>query len=422
MHYTLQISRKLIPLSLLAFPVLYSPALFSNPAKIQKQSTNQNCQANEDCKSKKTIRLFNKSEEKLKNAQDKEENIQLAQSRRCPVPMPEIESVVVFQSVEAPQIEPMNEQSNLPYDDYDLVEEKPAGVLVHIKTNFKKKVEKEHLYRMALHIGSNDNVVRRISCFREVQINKKMDSNDREPCSFTGNSLDKRGYYKFMPFPMFSLSSEKFLRQGRTNIPVKIVIHYVFNERNCKTEKTFRINLIKTKNLKLGFTRIYAGDSCQYSPVSYESVNDFANSDEVQHNIPSMFPVQEVSSNVLNYIWKGRNYNYVEGKCDNSIAKNRPKRTIGLLSDVQELENTRADLGYSKLIAIVPESYSVFHKGVDHESTGFIVHPLWRSRLFWIKYGFLGGSWNIAFVNEDRLNKKTTSHELAHSRSRQRTL
>ena len=45
--------------------------------------------------------------------------------------MPDIESQFVFQSVEAPQIEPIHQQGN-PFDNYDLVMGKPAGVLVDL--------------------------------------------------------------------------------------------------------------------------------------------------------------------------------------------------------------------------------------------------------------------------------------------------
>ena len=63
--------------------------------------------------------------------------IQLAESRistgKCLVHVPSIKSTVMFQSVEAPQIEPMDEQKHPPYDNYDLVRGKRAGVLSRIR-------------------------------------------------------------------------------------------------------------------------------------------------------------------------------------------------------------------------------------------------------------------------------------------------
>ena len=56
--------------------------------------------------------------------------VQLAQIGACPVSMPEMQAVVVFQSVEAPQIESIDEQADVPYDNYDLVSGKPAGILI----------------------------------------------------------------------------------------------------------------------------------------------------------------------------------------------------------------------------------------------------------------------------------------------------
>ena len=239
------------------------------------------------------------------------------------------------------------------------------------------------------------------------------------------SNLRSEGYHKFFPLPMKGTSLN---REGLT-LSVKLTLYPrdYENDKKCHQEKIFQIKIIKTQNLKLGFTRIYGGKNCYasknihtgYDPVSFNTVRDFVESDEVRYKIQNMFPIVKASSRALNYFWKNRNYNYVYGICDNNRAKDRPKKTVGLLSDISGLEYIRTSLGYHKLIAVVPESYFVFHRGINHDSSGFMISPSWKSwRWFLIwswKSGFLGGSWNVAFVHEDQVNKGTVSHELAHT-------
>ena len=176
----------------------------------------------------------------------------------------------------------------------------------------------------------------------------------------------------------------------------------------------------------MGFTGIDGGRNCYasqddintgYNMVSGTRVDDFAGSNEVLWNIPSMFPVAKIFSYILN--------RYVKGTCDNSPATDRPSKTVGILSDVAKLERIRANLEYHKLIAIIPESYFAFHgmrKKPNDGAVGFIISPRWKEwrwfwfgKVWWFKFGFLGGSWNIAFVHEGELNKGTVAHELAHT-------
>ena len=352
-------------------------------------------------------------------------NLQITQSISCPA-MPRIKSAIVFQSVSAPQIEPMNEQefqtdpNNPDFKSYDLVMDKPAGILIQLEENFRSQMEMDNEFRIALYIGKADNQVYANSCFHD-RLYDVMRREDIEYCSFTGNSLESRGYYKFFPLPMFSLSFDSFLIQGNTDIPVRLALSYRYNER-CQTEKTFKINLIKTHNLKLGFTRIDGGGSCYasgnintgYDITPFDKVRDFANSDEVFYQIERMFPIVRANSYAVRYSWNKRSYDFIQGNCNNRKVVERPTRTVGLLSDIAMLEYIRASLEYDKLMAVVPESYFVFHRGKDHDSAGFFIQPRWRGRFLWWKHGFLGGSWNVAIVHEEQEDKGTVSHELAH--------
>ena len=244
-------------------------------------------------------------------------------------------------------------------------------------------------------------------------------------CSFTMSNLKRENYFKFFPLPM---RSAVLNREGWT-FSVKLTLYPrgYENDKKCHHKKIFQIKIIKTHNLKLGFTRIYGGRNCYasknihtgYDSVSFNTVRNFVESDEVRYKIQNMFPIVKATSRALNYSRKNRNYNYVEGYCNNSLAKDRPTKTVGLLSDISGLEYIRTSLGYHKLIAVVPESYFVFHRGINHDSSGFMISPLWKGWKWFLawswKSGFLGGSWNVAFVHEDQVNKGTVSHELAHT-------
>lgn len=119
MYYILKTSRKLknkyFLLSLFFFSILHSPVL-SRPYEIHNQ----------------------------------EENINPLS--RCDL-IPKIESAIVYQSVEAPQIEPQHliENTEDLYEDYDLVHGKPAAVLIKLKLS----EQFEELYSIGLQINGN---------------------------------------------------------------------------------------------------------------------------------------------------------------------------------------------------------------------------------------------------------------------------
>ena len=109
------------------------------------------------------------------------ENLQMAQadasSANCPV-MPQIKSAVVFQSVEAPQIEPMSRQALLPYNDYDLVMGKPAGVLVELNAG---RMDRGKEFAMDLFISDDTNYRRK--CFHKA-LRGEMREGEEDFCFF----------------------------------------------------------------------------------------------------------------------------------------------------------------------------------------------------------------------------------------------
>ena len=350
-----------------------------------------------------------------------DKNLQFAQanisSRRCPA-LPHIRYASVFQSVEAPQIEPMNTQAN-PYNYYDLVMGKPAGVLLQLD---ERVMDRNREFAMDLFFPHENKY--HYECFHEP-MRGVMTEGGEDFCLFTQSHLQREGDLKFFPLPM---NKPSLKRNGITlSLTLTLYPRGYHNNRRCHQKKQINIRIIETSNLELAFTRIDGGTNCYashnrntgYDMTFYDVVENLAYSNEVFRNIPAMFPVTRVNSHVLRYSSNGRNRNYAVGECNNNPARLRSEATIGVLSDVAWLEYLRAYFNYDKLIAIVPESYFIFHRGVDHDSAGFIISPLWeegRWFAFWSwESGFLGGSWNIAFIHEEAFDKGVIAHELAHT-------
>ena len=360
-------------------------------------------------------------------------SIQLAQantSRKCPVSMPEIKQAVVFQSVEAPQVEPMNKQAHPPYDNYDLVWKKPAGIVVELdQANMDKKAG----FNLDVFIdGDNDYIY---NCFHNP-LREFMIEGAEDTCHFTLSYLKTEGFLKFFPLPM----NTEFLR-NRTGLRITVTLYpYGYEKKpDCLKKESFNIKTTDTGRLRLIWTRIVGNrKNCSYKPSLFSRVKEFASSYEVLDRIYSMFPIRGVLSNALTYKEK----NYIVGDCNNNRAVDNPytPHTTGLLSDIDFLEQVRAIRNSNKIFAVVPGDYFLFHKLYnpnDPDKTppaGVVIPPLWSSKEF---RGILkplnillreddgtnfGGSWNVAFIRSDQLNKGTVAHELAHTLGQRREL
>ncbi len=162
---------------------------------------------------------------------------QLAQagdkSGKCPISMPKIKSAVVFQSVEAPQIESMSKQTHLPYNDYDLARKKPAGILIQLnKANMSARQE----FRMALFIQGESNY--RYKCFHKP-LSGIMNAGLDSVCSFTRSNFTKTSDFKFFPLPMHEQILDK---KGKFNVTVVLYPRGYSRIAACLKKNNFYIN------------------------------------------------------------------------------------------------------------------------------------------------------------------------------------
>ncbi len=367
------------------------------------------------------------SSENLKGSRtsELEENpIVLAQadtnSKKCPVSMPRIRSAILYQSVKAPQIEPMKSQAKKPYNNYDLVRGKPAGVLLKLR---RGGMNRQKEFAIDLLISGNKKEYYK-TCFHEPQ-KGVMKEGEEDICSFTRDDLKAEGSYKFFPLPM----QEAWLKRANFNHHVQFTLfpmgEHADNEF-CHRKQSFQIKIIKTHSLKLAFTRIYGGKNCYASPdkktgydiVSLQRVRDFARSDEIDY-ILSMFPISGIQSSILRYKSGEKSYSFIKGSCNAEPAQYRGDITKTLLWAVGNVENIRSRFHYHKIFAIVSEDFFIFNNKPG--SAGLVIRPSWEIlnmrdilTFNWIR-DFFGGSWNVAFVREDQVDQGTVAHELAHT-------
>ncbi len=165
-----------------------------------------------------------------------------------------------------------------------------------------------------------------------------------------------------------------------------------------------------------------------YKMTDLEKVQAFASSEEIRIFVPTVFPIAEISSEVLRTT-VGKDF--VIGSCDtyttaqeySSFQKDsvpdldfcreiyvHPKlyhryQTYGLLNDLQLLEDERFKGDFSKLIVVVPRDYFVYHgiqREGEHEPEVYGWTPLPHFKqttggvfvLFW-----LGFSWRNYFYS-----------------------
>ena len=343
------------------------------------------------------------------------ESFQLAGARppACLSPYLEI-SPLVYQSVAAPQRAPMHEQpyqddpDNPQFSSYDLVSGKPAGVLVRVDRHFSRN-ERWANFTMKLYVNGDEYSS---SCFHNPLSGEMKDGQQKE-CSFKGLDFKDRKIYKFFPLPILN-SKSIFWNYDTFNL--KIVVALTHDE-NCKAEKEFQINAFQIPPLKLGFTRIDNPRGCKaYNRVRTRAFKAFVNSQEVKWYIYAMFPVPNTISKV---------FDTIEGECDARRFSKRPSKPFGLLKDIDKLERLRFSNKQHKLFAITSFEYFHFYNKKKGDA-GFVLEPKWESgRFAGGKYGFLGGSWNIAFIKEyaidehgsqiGNLNRGVVLHELAHT-------
>ena len=383
----------------------------------------------------------------------------------CPS-LPEIVSAVVYQSVEAPQIEPLAEETN-PYNNYDLVANKPAVVLLSLEPpkNFKKDEE----YVISLKVNDEKEITEIIT--DEIK-EEKAENEEMAKCSRYLNKIevttaknlnlrlnDRRCKLKgrFFRRNIEKVKEEdKYQKRAKEsdihnlNIFVEIPTKYkgdlrsitkdlsVFissqGDESCvSNKKDFSVVIRKTSSLYLDFINLtydpYRYDilsedfksfrsviaennkSCREDiELSDESViHQFAGSREVNEYLPMMYPIGEgqVSSSVVaeEFVFGSCNddYHYNTGLTEGLVSDVRFASVVSELNNIRNFSTNRFKSFYSV------DGFSIFDRKliviVSEEYMKFHKRPDTAGFILspFVKHYEPIGSWNVAFVREDTL-------------------
>ena len=400
------------------------------------------------------------SKKTLGNQKNNAENEKLQSSQKedgsgdCPIAFSDIKPTVVYQSVEAPQIEPLRTFKTLKdhYRSYDLVKGKPAVVLLNIKQTGEIKGKqkysitlKDHSREPAvtIHTRCSDEFIKPDFELDEVKKSKDKSAETRIrlkalDCDFKNSHLqniktdiqedysskieeeDIMNLYKFVELPIQdeNLNSLKRIR-------FSVVIESEGN-KTCSLKENFFVNLRKTRNLHLSFMTLYYENNqnnrsspCRVNEISDLSVlRDFAESEEVREFIPMSYPIAEDGLSSSFVTDRG-----IPALCDNTFFGNV---SDGVLFDIARAEeeaffhHTNNKISWTKKeefplfntksMVIVSKNYMKYHK--RDESSGFMIKPSRKRNE--LGRSWIDGSWNVAFILENQINDGTVAHELAH--------
>ena len=369
------------------------------------------------------LRTGNTSKKSGFQSQQAPETIHLAQANNggCPISMPEIDYVTMFQSVEAPQKEPMREQALIPDDNFDIVTDKYAGILVKLK---EANMDPNERFKIVWYNAWADEKVYHKQCFHQPLKKHDMELVDeKEKCVFKKKSLGEEGLYKL--FPIIFLRNNKKFKNYKIN--VLLYSSKYFKNQKCHKTKTFNVTAFDLNYLDVGLTRIEEPKSaCDYqSALSPGDLEVFSHSREA-YIINSMFPMRVAVEPIIQVI-NNHEIDYAEGFCNN-YKLHSSGISQGLLTDISYLDSLRANLyqdssgSYDKIVAIASKSYFAFHHK-SPKTIGFMIRPSTQHFISSYFLGFIprykevhtGGSWNVLFIREDQKDTGTLSHELAHT-------
>ena len=364
-------------------------------------------------------------------------------------------SQVVYQSVKAPQIERQDKEGRRPFDDYDLIRDKPAGVIVKIRKS--RKVRKEGLRDTLLDFDT-DKLIERFDFLLSLKVNgkpynktlcslenlKKEDveykpdlSADPEEvtitaenayCSFNWSDL-KGGYiYKFI-----SLPTKLGKPLGRELGPVKVEILSRLKPKNslknefveaCESSEEFTVNMLEPKSFKVLFTGLtgpYCGKDEKgnpeqaYDTTREEDIKWYLNSTEIRKDFYDMFPVSKRSPNKpeIRLLQKNNLLFFPLGDCDKSLT--------GIYRDVFSLHHLNLKHKGDRIMAVFDSYYVDYHEEYVKKYGKFagMAFPQAPSRYIPTPFGdihiFHGIDTGVAIVQKGYEKQGVFLHELAHT-------
>lgn len=352
-------------------------------------------------------------------------------------------SQVVYQTVKAPQIEPVEMENRRPFDNYDLLRDKPAGIILKIKKKGWAKAledfnwyEKQALenFNFSLSLRINGEVYNEISCSKNIDrkniiyrpdLSKGGKEVSIEPkaeyCHINWWDVNENSIYKFIPLPTFS---EELLGQylGLVNIEIVSKLKYAgIVVRPCSSFESFTVNMLKPKEFIILFTGV-SMEKCLHgrkSVISEEQMESYILSSEVKRHFYEMFPVStRILKRPIVLPIRENNEELVgfSGSCKNKTME-------GIFSDILFANELRKKYRAGRIFVVFTKDYLDFHNrafrkrsGNNFTNDGFMYFmtptikiPVLNTFLSWKE------SYHVGFLKENTENKGVFLHELAHT-------
>ena len=358
---------------------------------------------------------------------------------------------MVYQSVEAPQIEPLKEQEfqkdpDKPvFTSYDLVRGKSAGVLISINKAQNKKYNIFREFKLQMKIGGhqintkclNDWELFPIPAIFQSLRKPQKKQPDPSACFFAMDFLQdyNPSVSLFIELPMSG-----FLSIAKDDVPIKVDLVDVQSSEIISLVD-FKVNVIETRPISIGLVGIKlkckVNGKMEDLSTSQSTMKNFFNSEEVKNYLPSIFPIAEPKKlediieplrvkhfykhlfpeeepKVFNKL-KAEEMLFVKGSCDKgSWFPFSWTETRGLDRVVFILQDVVKKSSKDKIMVIASKKHMNYH-GVDTDKLGFVSSPPenWEERILRI-FGKKAER-KVGLIREVAINGGTLLHELGHT-------
>ena len=359
---------------------------------------------------------------------------------------------MVYQSVEAPQIEPLKEQEfqkdrdNPIFTSYDLVRGKSAGVLISINKDKNKNHNIFREFKLQMRIA---NYPINTKCLRDHDLDPisvpVIFQNSRPVYSLKSDPslcfFDMDFLYDYSPSLFIELPMSGILSIAREDIPIKVDLIDVQSDEIISSVD-FKVNVIETRPIFIGLVGINlkckVNGKTEDLSTDLSTIKEFLNSEEVKDYLPYIFPIAEpkkledivepfkkkhiykealdkfLTSNQLKALKKLQEEDmiFIKGSC-NRQEWFADAYTKGIDSVFLLLQTFLERSSKNRLVIVASEKYMDYHKLREKRIVGFVQKAFEGWRIF---SDYSGLRYRIALISGNFVEHSgVLLHELGHT-------
>ena len=359
---------------------------------------------------------------------------------------------MVYQSVEAPQIEPLKEQEfqkdpDKPvFTSYDLVRGKSAGVLISINKDKNKKHDIFREFKLQMKIGGhqintkclNDWELFPIPAIFQSLRKPQKKQPDPSACFFAMDFLQD---YNPLVSLFIELPMSGFLSIAKDDVPIKVDLLDVKSDEIISSVD-FKVNVIETRPISIGVVGIKL--KCKVNgqmkdlSTNISTIKRFLNSDEVKEYLPYIFPIAEPEKleDIIEPLKKKHIYKqnldkfltsnqfkslealqeedmiFIQGSC-NKQEWFADAYTKGIDSIFLLLQTLLERSSKNRLVIVAEEKYMNYHKLREKRIVGFVQKAFEGWKFFSDHSGL---QYRIALISGNYVEHSgVLLHELGHT-------